>query len=724
MKHLAVRLRLVAALLLAALIVGAAGAATGPVRVYLPLAAKAIPQVRTLTPAAQLSGAVGPSAASGSHIYLVTGPGLEILDATSTPPRLVGSVNLPMAPLSVAAIVPAGQLLYVLANITDGTSVERAILAYDLAIPAQPRLVATTRYGETWGSVDGAVVGADRLTVSAYPAMLVFDLSTPAAPRLAARMNNPDYARIAAYKRYLYVAGAPILNLNDPDNPLSVSRPLPNPVPTSNYRSNLVVGDVLYMLTAELRLIDGERCYDNRLQSYRLDDPTAPAAAGFVRFQATGPNVAGGRCNTLGIFAGAPGRIVLGLGNQLQIVDTSDPLAPRAGQLLNLSETETIQGDNQVDDALPSQSPWLFTPPGGAIAGAQLLLPRGGIRALLFDLADPGRVGVLPPYEPPVPAVITSVFKADGAHIVASDTRSFTLLNVANPAAPRVIGAKQRLSEASYGLSAAVVAGDRLYALEYDGAGSTLRIFTGVNGSTLRLAGILSFAQTQAISLAARGDYAYLGFFGAPLLVLAVADPAAPRVVRTLPFEGARNLALDGNLLRARVPLSDRDYADVTLSLADPANPFEVERTPVDPVWTDLPGNAPLVYQITFSPCSQLCVEQSLLLGERRPPQEPATRGSLTIVRSHPRATRFLRFSDVPGYIIYSASESCYFDPVTCLTVGELGIIDIRNPDEPAFFAHDATSYGPQEHQLLGRTIAAGYGLAGLILYSLPPELP
>jgi hypothetical protein len=697
-------IRLAAPLLIAVLLAGAAGAAGERTTVYLPLASKALPP--PFVAAVRTTGAVGASAASGSTLYVATGPGLEVLDAAAAPPRRLGAVTLPIPAARIGGIVAVGAHLYVAGASQDERGAWRnQLLAFDRSDPAAPRLIATVALPGGPGSRLYLAGSPQRLVVSTDVGLQIFELADPAAPRLAGTLQGSGDVRPAVYGVYLYLSGQPIVDTTNPALPRLLGPPLPVAAGMA------VVGDVLSILTPEYRLIDGARCADNRLQTYRLADPLAPAPAGYAQLTATGPNTPGGRCLSYGIAAAAPGRIVLSNDETAQVVDTGDPLAPVAG----------------------GQLPWLRgardlfgSPLHSAIAGTVWFVPRTA-GAWVADLADPQRPRELPAFEQPLPARLGRVFKAgagyalvaDGDPVTGESSLTYALLQLGD-GPPRLVGARQRVAQ-GFALLDAVVDGDRLYVLEgrFEDSSVTLRVFTGVRGGELRPAGALQLGRGVSGAVARAGYVYALGSSG--LIVVDVRDDAAPRVAKTLELPRSWELALDGELLRVRVAAGDTGAEDRAYSLANPADPVEVARTPSDWRWLGFPGDAPIVYRRGYgsSPCARCTVDRLEIL-ERRPGDTPLLRGRLDLgFYGYPALPRY---SLGNGFVVYSIAGGGVDTPG--MLDATLVVVDVRDPDAPAFAAVAGGGYGVRDHALLGRAIVAAEGDQGLAVYPVPPQLP
>ena len=204
---------------------------------------------------------------------------------------------------------------------------------------------------------------------------------------------------------------------------------------------------------ATLVELEGDHAYVAGGETFRVvdvSDPAQPAALG--TFTAPGP---------IWAFHVAPPHVYLTAGLEgLYIIDVSDPRAPvlagthqTAGQALGVTTSGTVglvvnlmtglEVVDLSDEAAPALVQTLETPGyqwGVAGAGSQLLVADQPSGVYLFDVSDPAAPVEQSVYVTEQPAQSVVLGDGDRAYVVYARSGDLEILDLADPAAPRLAG--------------------------------------------------------------------------------------------------------------------------------------------------------------------------------------------------------------------------------------------------------------------------------------------
>lgn len=689
--------RVIAALGLALTIAAAAGA-SGPVTVYLPLVPNN-PQL-TLEPVARLRGVIGAVAARPPYSFAAAGEGLQVLRHDGPAPRVVAGLALPTSPLEIVAARLVADTLYLVGVSPRYASIGKlTLLAIDVAAPEAPRLRFAAGYDASLGLYDREVVARDgSLAVATSGETLLFDITAPAAPRLTARLGGA--VGVAVRGAYLFMAAdgqLRVLSLADRAAPQPV-RELAAP----GIADLAVVGDTLYTL-ADLPA-DGSLNPDNthELRAWSLADPGAPAPGRSIVIE-TGVSWQkyriGAESDQLLVLA-APGGPS---GARLMAVDVREPGAPRAGMAL-----------------APPLSPTFVA----SAAGRILIASEAAIAA--YDATDPAQLRQLPSYVPAAPYASGWILPAGGSYAMvvglaapgSEPSLRSVLLDLARPAQPVVIGPTMAGPTDARPVVAAV-RGDVLYVLDNV---PQLRVLTGVQARALREVGALKL-EGSLEEMAVSEGYAYIADSAGGILIVDLRIPERPRRLGRTPLQGRpAKIVAEGDQLYVR--LLGATVEQIHFSLADPASPVEVRRTPDGYSWFPFPARGPRAYAAERAPCGRGCYYDALAVLDISAPGLPSVVGRLQLEMHDyyaPGGTdgQFTAGEDV---VIYTSGRPC-IAPGACPAAGVVHVIGVGAPGRPAVYATAQPDDVVYDHALIGGHIYAAAGMDGLVVYPLPLSL-
>ncbi len=193
----------------------------------------------------------------------------------------------------------------------------------------------------------------------------------------------------------------------------------------------------------------------------------------------------------------------------------------------------------------------------------------------LIDVANPSAPRVVHRRSLAPPASIGAASAISGDLLVTSEFRLLKLFDVSNPSNPQMVSSIPIANSGS--ASGVVISGNRLYSAE-ESAG--LRIFDISNpASPLFLGGISGNFSFRFVNLRVVGNLAYVA--GAnQFMVVNVANPASPAIIGSAlmpPNTGAYDVAVSGNRAFIAALSSGTYVADIS----SPTNPVIGGRIPV-----------------------------------------------------------------------------------------------------------------------------------------------
>jgi hypothetical protein len=464
--------------------------------------------------------------ASGSHAYVGTGMGdLRILD-----------VSDPGQPDTVAVVAGAGNTFR--GDVfEDGGHVyqadPRGLRVVDVRDPSLPREMSmvTDLDGTPVGEVTSVFVAAGRAYVAGRSGVHILDVTDPSSPRPLATGIAPGgsmFRSVHATSGRLYLAdseGMRVFDVDDPAHPRQVGSIPRAPgifdtkdLYVANGHAHVVSDDGMYQVVdvsdaanptvvAQVTFpghvwrvhMSGHHAYvpasDRGLYIYDVSDPYAPRLDGWVPDSTGAVFVDGGRAYSIGY---------LGTSAQLRIHDVTDPTRP---VLLATFDAGALLSDVYAADGLV----YLVTRDALYVVNARR--PDAPVRIGSVALAGEGR----------------DVDVQAGLAFVAEGMQGVTIVNVTNPAAPRVVA--------------------------HFRPGDTM----------------------MAYRLFAAGAMFYVADFASGVRIVDASDPARPRQVGRIgtPRIAARGVAVDGTNLF----LADQHFGMRAYDISEPAAPREIGYT-------------------------------------------------------------------------------------------------------------------------------------------------
>jgi len=400
------------------------------------------------------------------------------------------------------------------------------IVAYDVSVPASPRVVSQTKVLagvvedlDAGGSLAAAGLGEGGLAI--------FDLSEPSRPQVLGEVDTPEgeVTSVAVVGRAVAaaVAGDPpavwMTEIEDAAAPRVMAM---IELPAAAY-GLAGADDVLYFL------VEGEG-----LRVVDVSDPSSPEPLAALAF----PDGEGGAEGKVHLESGYA--FVADGASGLRILDVVDPLAPKAlGRLADLDDARGVFTTNGFAYVADGQD-------GVALVEiTDLRAPR-----LTSRLATAGPAG--------------NVFVAEDWAYVA-DSLGVRVLDVGTPRAPRAVGA---IESPAYPVGASP-AGRHTFVL--DGAQGRVWAIDLAQPDAPRVAGVIDvpLAGRESSAISAAGGYAFVAAGERGLAILDVRDPAAMSLLGGLdtvtPFDVH---AADGRVYLA----SGRDGLEL-VDVADPRRP-------------------------------------------------------------------------------------------------------------------------------------------------------
>jgi len=466
--------------------------------------------------------------ASGQTVYVASGPGLLILDA-SDPSS--GYVQLGSLPGSFGPLDVDGALVYVMGS--------GALRIVDASDPANPVEIGSVPIP---GSVhDVEVVGGLVFLAQSPFTLRIVDVSAPTAPveRGALAIDSP-VPEPSLPPRLSVAVGPSVAYLADTHNGIVGFVDIDDPASPDLIRFFEFLGAPLYSggnvrLHDETLLLAGNADYSDPFGFLIVDvsDPAAPVTLSFVPTSGT---------PTLLVH----GDLVLTATQQdLQVVDISDPTQPVLGGILALN----------LDSALVSSSGIALT---GETAHLSLtgLVPFSQVSQLrAVDLSVPDF-----PMRGHQPSFSHEAFAASEGLLYAFSSTRLSVYDLTLPLAPSFLG-----DVAVSGLARdLLIVGDTLYA-----AGDLRLILFDLTDPTHPQE--VATLPTRATALARAGDLLYVGTSSGTLEIYDIGEPRAPVLLGAVTLPGSRRvyeLDLAGGIVYATAI-----WGLYAIDVSDPSTP-------------------------------------------------------------------------------------------------------------------------------------------------------
>ncbi len=470
-------------------------------------------------------------AVSGTTVLVAAGDkGLVVIDAGN-----------PGSPLLKSVLDTAGEARDVLVSgsmafVADGPE---GVLAVDIADPAAPRIAgAWDSPGEATGL---ALAGTTVYLADGGAGLQVLDVSNPARPAPVGSLDTDGTAEAVALSgHYAYLAdgsgGIKVVDVSAASAPK-----LGAAVAASGYA---------HSVAADGRLLLAGSLYDGGYQVFDLAQPDAPALVSTNKYTMYNEGwrvvLAGSRAVVVDYFSG------------LFFVDLAEPRKPavtgylpapssivavcgRGGTAFAVGELSGVLAVNVAD---PVRS--VLVGATNIFRGVQGITTNGNFVYVtdrwsirVYDAADPAKIRAGRPltFQEGIPRTLVVAGKT--AYLTA-DNFGFYTLDVADPAAPKVVGSF-KIPGFTYGLA---VSGDRVFLANSDSGLHVLDVKRPEAPAEIGAARIPG----EPAGLAVRGDLAYVASGPAGLVIVDIKDPAAVKVLATVAsddFAGA--VVLDGS---------------------------------------------------------------------------------------------------------------------------------------------------------------------------------
>ncbi len=426
------------------------------------------------------------------------------------------------------------------------------------------------------------------------------------------------------------------------------------------------------------------------------------------------------------VAAVGPDGAAIGSGHVLQVVDLSDPAAPRVSGELELGSfvlalavdgstayVATVDGLHAVDIADRRRPTLLGEWTGGSVtdvvaARGTAFLARRTAGVVVLDVSNPGQPAEVAVLDRP-----GSVYGlALSGDILASAERDqyIGVFDVAEPSAPTEIGMLELPGRDLFDID---IAGDRAAVADSDGA--LVMLDLSAPEDPTEVGSVAGLIEPHEVVL--DGNLAYVAEYGRALAVVDVSDPANPRVVGEPGFDDA-TYCDDVALGAGHVLLAARSAALLVVDATDPSDPFLAGRL-------RSPGTT---YDIELLGSTAMAVDSSiglrtLDLSDPGRPREMARTliphgaravevvGGVAVVGgdeigtydlADPAAPRLMGTFDVTG----SVRDLELAGTIAYAAAGSDGlrIVDVSDPGEPAEIAAYATRGFAR-----GVTVAGGY---------------
>ncbi len=506
----------------------------------------------------QIGGATYALDSSGPYVYLGVGPRVLVLDVTDpAAPQQVGqSAALPTV---VQDVQLSGSLLIVALG-------EAGVQVLDVSTPAAPTLagrldtsgdirrlaLAPGRIYATDSTGSLQIIGltdADHLTwLGAYPgqarqvaavgtmvyllrgtSMLLLDAANPANPVLVGAYQSTAYLEaVTVINGLAYLAagadGMEIVSVTDPAAPAQIGHLL-----TPGASKGIAVDGAFAYLAAD----------QEGLQVVDIQDAAAPTLAGSYAYAAIG--------SALRVSSGHA--FVSGKDQNLVIVDVSQPAAPVRESSFDLPAAVRR---TRVD-------------------GTRAYLADADDGLWIMDITDPANPAPLGLYRTPESPLNVTL---DGslAYVAVGDS-GLQILDVTDPGQPTLLGSYDTIG---YAFDVAIS-----NTLAYVADGPRLSVINVSQPATPTLVTVLGLRDARSVDIV--GDLMYVADFRSPrgLRIFSLANPAAPLLLATYPYDGAAGEAR----VRDGVAYIAQTVGLETATVISPTAPARLASMP-------LPGNS------------------------------------------------------------------------------------------------------------------------------------
>lgn len=576
-------------------------------------------------------GVLAPPAAHGDYLYVGTGTTISAWNMADTAhPVLAGRTGSTPTSGPIRGMVVVGERLY--AAWESPSEAIGGIAIYSLAAPATPVLIANyddyTLSG--WKRPQGLAAAGNHLYLGdSENGVIVIDIADPEAP--VARGTLPDIhdfdGGMAVFGTQLVVSGSNFLgtrmvivsDVTDPDepsllgfvgmdggsvlrtvlgethaigvgndlrvydmrNPFAITEVFSSPIDLAVHGA--LVGDVLYLVG-----------YD-AIQVWDFADPTAPTllrtvpAPSFMADQVTdtpfGPVVLTRADRGLLLDATQPdeptiaAQFTLPFGSAAHAVGFDGAHAFIAQNVYGFSRVDaaTLAPIGRYDADLPLQ-PGQRAFEDIAVDSGRAYLASWGYGVLIADLADPQNPVELGRFPFPFAGAIEA--HGDRVYVVAATNGGvFGILDVANPAAPQLLGSLD--TSATYDLA---VRGTHAWLVDGSSFGEGgLRVVDVANPASPVVVGrYTDCGDAGGIDVSADGSLAYIACSDGSLRILDTSNRSQPVLLGSLMLPGGHALpnynTAHSVVVAGGMAYVGNDYGIDEIDVTDPATPVRVAR--------------------------------------------------------------------------------------------------------------------------------------------------
>ena len=530
------------------------------------------------------------------------GSGLHIIDvADPSKPSLIASWN---SPGSCEGIALKGSNAYV----ADGPF---GLQVVDISVPQQPTPVGSAF--DDFFAFDVAISGNVALIAAADAGLLIADVSDPRSPKEIASLDTPGFARgVGVTGSRVVIAdqweGLRIVDVSDPRSPRETGA-----LAMRSWAMDVAVEQsIAFVATGSAGFVavdiaDAARPREVSSIPITSGDAVSVAASGGRAVLATSrtglqiietTNPASPR--VLGAVTPLPAAVGVAIGSShayvtgspwLTVVDISSPARPREIATFGTNQIATSHfvlyrqgivyietaGSTFValdvaDPSRPVETARLQYPSGANIYGAvvrdNLLITAAENHFVIVDLSDPRK----PVIRSTLPMRAAGLAVSDHFALVGEEDAGLTIIDIADPASPRVVARYQPPGMSSVGPLAGT--GHYLFASSC----GTIEVLDVTNPMAPRAAGSIPFKGCAGKATIA-GDRLYVLSATDGIVEIDISNPLAPAILSSTPLVGTLlNMTVDGTLVAAAARLAglfllDRSATAATLSFADIRSP-------------------------------------------------------------------------------------------------------------------------------------------------------
>lgn len=526
---------------------------------------------RNIALAGQIGGAISAVAVTGRYAYVGVGPRLVILDISDPAhPLFVGQT----APLSdnITEVAVAGSYAYVTAG--------SALWALAINDPASPLVTGAVDLGAAAGHV---AVAGEYAYVTAGRTLTIVKISQAGTPMKAGVYDAPwSILTVAAADDSVYLGCYEFSELGGSRGGIFVISVADSAAPVSAGRYSEVQRPTDIVVIGSLAYVVGYGV----LHVLSVADPAAPLEIGALPLDSRSADLA-----VAGSYA------YVGAGSIVQVVRIANPAAPVAtGVLTALQVVRDVAASGQytyvadstkfqvIDNSIPA-TPTITGSYGGltraqtvSIAGAQAFVTGGAfVTQGVSDLSilttgpafDASEVSTTPLEDSIGPAVV------EGRYAYVISRTGFTVLDIANPAAPVAVGAYQTTGPVR-GLA---VAGHLAYSAE---EARGLRIIDISDPAAPHEIGAFDTPELSVYDVAVAGALAYVadGYDGVQggIRIVDITNPLAPAQIGAFKSAGfAFGLELAGDQVYIAYEGDRADNKTVRIvDVGNPVDPIEI----------------------------------------------------------------------------------------------------------------------------------------------------